>query len=232
MFFGDTLENPDRDSSYLFTIAKPWKESEITWFNADHNTLWEDLDPDAKFFNTTTQDTVKHLGGTDFNPEIIGSALWGEYNTWEHFTCTEAMKTIIKNQNTFHGFMLKMRLSPFDEHIIFAGRNYYSSEYSEVDKRPKLTIEYATSSINSSYLKSGVLRGLRLINANGILKLFIPLYLNYQVSIHNIHGRQIYSFRDHGEKWFTLPIKLRPGMHIVKIKSPSVSYSRKLLITN
>jgi hypothetical protein len=228
---GDTLEFPDRDKSLLFTIAKPWKESEITWYNADSNTAWENLDPDTKFYNPITKDTVSHPGGVDFNPEPIAFAPWGDNNTWENYDITEAMKTIIKNQETFYGFTVKMRLSPFNEHIIYAGRNYYSSEYAEIDKRPKLTVEYTSSGIYTFHAKNSQLDNMKIVNTPDNFKVFIPFEKNYKVSIYNLKGRQVYSFQGNGKKWYDLPLVLKSGMHVINLQTSDNVFVKKILLS-
>ena len=84
-------------------------------------------------------------GGDVGNP--LATVQYSSYDIWEEFPVTEVIKNIVENGAVNNGFLIEMVLYPG-----FA--KYRSSEYSEVNKRPKLVVTFDdinTDVINTDY---------------------------------------------------------------------------------
>ena len=229
MFFyaGDTAEVGRPNVCSLFTIAKEWDESEVTWNNADVNTKWEMLDLDTKFYNPEIEDTVSTPGGGDYNPGCIAVVDYTEWNTWENYDVTEVIKKAVGNPESFHGFLAKQFLCPYESNHINEGRAYRSSEYDEVDKRPKLTVKYTSSGINTPlYSKSN--DNLFFLRRGKRITVFIPFKKAYDVSVFNIQGKKLISLTGCNKSWVDLPVHyLSSGINIVTIKNEQKVISKR-----
>lgn len=95
-------------------ITKNWGVSSVTWL-----TPW-------------------NKAGGDFDEEIIASNTNDQKQVWEDFNVTELVEYFIDNPDSNYGFLVTL---PDDPTIDF-GSVSYSSEYTEISKRPKLTIYY------------------------------------------------------------------------------------------
>jgi hypothetical protein len=220
---GDTGDSEDYVCS-LFVMAKPWNASEVNWINATANDKWEQLDLDTRYYDADLQDTVEHPGGGDrIFPCAAVAPVASMNHPWETFTITEATKKYVKNPGSFHGLLLK----PYLGNI---GRWYAASEYAEQDKRPKLTIKFSgTGIIKKPQLKVTSQNLIRSTPEN--IQVFIPLKGECRVSILDIKGRTIYSFKGIGEKWYTVPeAGLTDGMNILYATDGNKKVVRKFFV--
>lgn len=95
-------------------IVKDWDASSVTWLFP-----WDNE-------------------GGDFDEEVIASNTNDQKETWEDFEVTELVKCYIDSPDSNYGFLVTF---PDDPTIDF-GSVAYSSEYSDISRRPKLTIYY------------------------------------------------------------------------------------------
>jgi len=239
MFFigGDTAVAGKPNVCSLFTITKEWVESEVTWNNADKDTKWEMLDPDTKFYNPNIGDSVSNPGGCDYDQGPVDIIDYVDANAWENYDVTEVIKQVFNSGKPFYGFMIKQFLEPVEEdNGINAiakgpeGRVYYSSENDETDKRPKLTITYTSSGINTTIL-SQLSDNISIVRKDDKIMLFIPFERANEVFIYNIKGQKQFSLTGGKSGWIDLPLHyFSSGLHIVTIKSGQKSISRRLFI--
>ena len=97
----------------VFRLTKDWSESSVKW-----NTPWS-------------------TNGGDFSTPALASSNNSSYNVWEDYDVTSAVKDMIENSGNNYGFIFK-----FDSMTPKKGVSIWSSESSQEDKRPKLTITY------------------------------------------------------------------------------------------
>ena len=217
-FAGDSAEQGRPNVCSLFTITKEWDASEVTWNNADADIQWDMLDLDTKFYNPEIDDTVSTPGGGDYNPECIAVVDYSEKNTWENYDVTEVIKKAVGNPEPFHGFLLKQFLCPYESSHINEGRVYRSSEYDEVDKRPKLTVKYTSSGIHTPLLSKSD-DNVSFLRRGERITVFIPFKKAYDVTVFNTQGEKLFSLTDGSRSCIELPLHhLSSGLHIVTIK--------------
>lgn len=214
----------------LFTVTREWVESEVTWNDADAGTKWEMLDLDTKFFNPDLNDTVSSPGGGDYDPASVTVAEYAALNTWEEYDVTEIIREVIDKQDQFHGFIIKQFLDPREKNRSNQGKAYYSSEYDELDKRPKLTITYTSSGINTTILNQ-LSDNINIVRKDEKIMLFIPFKKANEVLVYNIKGQKQFSLTAGKSGWIDLPLyNLSSGLHIVTIKSGQKSISKRFFI--
>ena len=208
----------------LFVISKYWNSTEVTWNNATKTDMWEQLDLDTKFYNPDLQDTVQFPGGGDhIYPCADTAPLANENKRWETYTITEVMQKYIKNPNTFHGLYLKPYMGN-------GGRWYASSENTEQDKRPKLTIKYSGTGISLDHIPEITSQKLIKITPK-MVHIHIPLNNQYLVTILDLKGRTIYSFNGYGKKWYQVPrTKLNNGTNILYVTNTYLKIIQNFLV--
>ncbi len=239
LFWGDTAQQGDPNVCSLFTISKHWIDTEVTWNNADSNTAWENTDPDTKFYNPITGDTSITPGGCFLTRENKLIAQYAKIHDWENYDVTDIVKKIHKNQIANYGFMIKQFVCikttrGRDPKLRYNwGKSYRSSEYEEVEKRPKLTVKYEQTSINPTNLTSTLNNDI-VIKKNGEnLKIFIPFENNYTVLFSDLKGSQVYTFEGNQNQWYYIVTEnFSNKMYIVSVKlNKKTLYSKFLFVT-
>lgn len=219
-FIQGDLPTQDTDLCSLFTISREWNVSEVTWINADKDTKWENTDLNTKFFSPGEQDTVISPGGGDYNPECIATTKYTELNKWEHHDVTNAMKEIIKDSDSFYGFLVKQLVYLRTRDLRSSGRVYNSSEAEEVDKRPKLTITYKSTSVVNNFLVNNLNNNILIRKTTEAFKIYVPFENNYRVTIIDLKGKRILSFNGNKKQWFEIPANsITSGMHIICVNT-------------
>lgn len=189
----------------VFKASKKWNEMEATWFKASSSDWWNDE-------------------GGDFNSSMITSfdAPSNATNKWQEFDVTQAIQEFINNPDENHGFHLYMN-------VTMVTLEYVSSESSKEDKRPKLTVEYdATGVINQTYLKE---EAINIHNVNNEYRIKVPFDGNSIVSVYGLSGKMLSQFNTSSTtKTYTIPVSLKPGIHVVKINNNGRSFIKKLKV--
>ena len=237
LFWGDTAQQGDPNVCSLFTISRHWVDTEVTWNNADKNTVWENTDPDTKFYNPMTGDTSITPGGCDFTRENQVIADYAKLNDWENYNVTDIVKKMHKSQIPNHGFMIKQFVcietaQGKDPKLRYNwGKSYWASEYEKIEKRPKLTVKYEQASIHSNTVMINQKTGITIQKNAGNIRMYIPFTESYHIFINDIKGRELLSFEGNGEKCISLPRALSSGIVLIKadIKEKSIK-TRFLLV--
>lgn len=145
-----------------------------------------------QFSSSWTEDGLKWSG----SPQIANTALASSSNSsidvWEDFDVTEYVKGVIENEDSNYGFQVKHSSSSY-------GVKYRSSEFSEQEFRPKLAISFDPM--------TGINQNITKINPNKI----------YTVTVTNMQGREIASFKSNDIDKISLQKRLPSGIHIVHI---------------
>lgn len=219
---GDTGETGKVCS--LFVISKYWNSTEVTWNNATETDKWEQLDLDTKYYDYDLEDTVQYPGGGDrIFPCAAVAPVANATNPWETYTITAAVQKYIKNPGDFYGLYLKPYLDN-------GGRWYASSEYTEQDKRPKLTIKYDGTGILSNSKQNISSHNLIKINPQYV-QIFIPLNHNYHVDILDLKGRTLQSFIGYGKKWYQVPkARLNNGINVLYVTNGDLKFILNFVI--
>ncbi len=97
----------------LMKITSPWDEATATWV-----VPW-------------------NQSGGDFKNTPIATSNFDSILVWEDFDVTDEIKEIVEDDEPNYGFLLK-----FDNYEDGYETGYHSSNYSEADLRPKLSITY------------------------------------------------------------------------------------------
>ncbi len=238
MFFyhGDTAEAGRPNVCSLFTVSKPWIENEITWKSADDNTPWEYTDPDTKFYSPELQDTAVSPGGGEFNRNHLSVGHYAPLMNWEEYNVTDIVKKMHANEIPNYGFIIKQFLCPKSNDKDDAkvrmnwGKSYYSSQYTEIDKRPKLTVRYESTAIHQKQKARVSLGTLVYAPSSRTLRLLIPDVSIVQVQIHNLKGRQIDNFSCAGNRWHNHTLLSAPGIYFVKVQSPIHNFVESIVV--
>lgn len=168
----------------LFRLTKDWSESSVNW-----STPW----------------TTK---GGDFSTSALASSNNSSYNVWEDYDVTSAVTDMVENGGNNYGFIFK-----FDSMTPKKGVSIWSSESSQEDKRPKLTITYESPTSIKPY-------GFTIAHAE-----------RYNVKITNIQGREIASFETRDIKQLNkMMTSLSSGVHIIHITTPNQKFSKQIRI--
>lgn len=162
----------------------------------------------------------------DNQPEFSYIALDDNSNTsievWEDYEITSAIKEIVEDGKDNFGFTLKF---PYEED--YKGARLRSSEAGEQSERPKLTITYNPSTdITTKVTKQS--KQILLKKTAESLIVYIPLSGTHTITISDVKGRELTSFRtDENKLWYQIPISLSSGIHIISIRTPEKSVTEK-----
>lgn len=227
-FYGDIAIEGRPNVCSLFTISKQWVDTEVTWNNADKDTKWEMLDPDTKFYNPDIDDTVSTPGGGDYNTSCVAVVDYTELNTLEHYDVTEAIKDVVENAKPFYGFLTKQFLCPKGSNYTNNGRVYHSSEYDVVEKRPKLTVKYTSTGINTQLLNN-TKNNIRLIRRGEKITVFVPGAKTYALTVFNLQGEELISLKSCNTCRTDIPANyLSSGLNVVVVTHDRKNVSIKL----
>lgn len=202
----------DGDLCSLFVISKNWIASEVTWKNAIKTDAWEQLDLDTKHYDDIIGDTVQFPGGGDrIFPCAASSILGNETNRWETYNVTSAIKGYIKNPGSFFGMYLKPYLGN-------TGRYYASSEWTEQDKRPKLTIKFSGTGIISNQQSINSLNDFSVVNTAEHIRIKVLASEKYSCTFFDLKGSVLYSFTGKAGEWYRVhKSQLTKGVNVVRI---------------
>ncbi len=107
------------------------------------------------------------------------------------------------------------------------GRLYWSSEYDSLDLRPKLTLKYTSSGINT-LLPEKLKDNVHFLRRGKRIAVFVPIEKAYDVSVFNIQGGKLISFKGCNKRWVDLPADyLSSGINIVTIKAEQGYLSKR-----
>lgn len=100
----------------IHRIKKEWESSSVSWQEP-----WE-------------------TEGGDFSDTVLASFTNTQKEVWENYEVTDLIKQFVEDPSINFGFLLS-----FDEnnHDIVFGAVAHASEYTDITKRPKLTIYYS-----------------------------------------------------------------------------------------
>lgn len=189
-----------------YRITKGWQESDASW--------------------TSPWDSA----GGDYDNTPLGKYAWNGNSDriWFTFSVTSAVADYVKNPDVNYGFLIiNETMDPLSK----PQRNYFrSSEYSDEELGPKLTITYEPS--------TGIIKGnskqinrIKIKNTTDAVMIYVSFTVKHKLTILDIKGRQVAKIiTDAKKQWHRLPVKLSPGMFIVSVKAPNNQIiSRKLL---
>lgn len=176
MYVYGTYEGGGNGPKSLFRVTKDWAESKVSWF-----------DPWAS-------------EGGDYSGTAIAQSSASSLNTWETFTVTPVIKDIIENNARNNGFLFK-----FDSKTPRHGVCFRSSEYSQAEQRPKLTVTYEDP--NTAIIPN------RFVEAD--------ISGPCEVTINNLQGRRIASYTlRNADQLKQIKTSLSSGAHIINIRTP------------
>ena len=191
------------------------------------------LDPDTKFYNPDLNDTVSTPGGGDYDPGCIAVTEYAAINTWEEYDVTEVIKEAVKKPELFHGFIIKQFLDPREnkgensKNRSNQGKAYYSSDYDEIDKRPKLTITYTSTGVVTP-LPSQIKDNIPVMKKGEKIMVFVSFEKAYEVLVFDIQGQKLVSLTGGNRGWIELPVNhLSSGINIVTIKIGQTIISKR-----
>lgn len=191
------------------------------------------LDPDTKFFNPDLNDTVSTPGGGDYDPGCITFTEYVAINTWEEYDVAEVIKEAVKEPELFHGFIIKQFLDPRENRRENSnnrsnqGKAYYSSDYDEIEKRPKLTITYTSTGVNTP-LYSQLKDDISIMRKGERIIVFVSFEKAYDALVFNMQGEKLVSLTGGNKGWVDLPVNhLSSGINILTIKIGQTIISKR-----
>ncbi len=219
---GDIGEQGDLCS--LFVLSKHWEASEVSWNNATKDVEWEDLDLNTRYYDPATEDTVEFPGGGDHEKECIAAVqMVMKFEKWEDFIITPELKYYLKNPSEFNGLYLKA-------HFENSGRLYASSEYEEIDKRPKLTFKYKSTGINQHTPVIHGQNGVKIAISPEAAHVFVSRDGSYSLTIMDLRGKRVRSITGDSKGRVSIPRStLRPGVHIFTLSQKN-TFVKKVCI--
>jgi hypothetical protein len=153
----------------------------------------------TKYLYTVSEDwseaTINWNNMPTTSPSSVTQCANTSVPAWEEFDVTITVNEMLANQRSNNGFMFRCKETGTD-----LGITMHSSEASQQDYKPKLTINYTVTGI---------------INQN--IKARITPASSYKVTVFNLQGKAINSFVMKDLK--QLNKKLSVGVNIVKINN-------------
>ena len=175
---------------------------ETTWFKATNSDWWD-------------------KEGGDYEPKIVATCdiPSNAVRKWEEWDVTTSIQEFIDNPSSNLGFHFFMS-------VTMVTVEYTSSESSDRQHRPKLTIETATG-INTK--KPVVNEQIKLSKTGDTYLLYLPIAGNSSVRVYDVMGKQVAAFNtSNSGEWYRMPNTIKPGVHVVKISNRNQNVVRKL----
>ncbi len=194
--FGEFMLAKGKADNKIHTITAHWQESGTNWSQP-----W-------------TKD-----GGDYVTPELDKYHYDGtENNVWQTFHVTATVKEFHANPDKNYGFMI---ISDPDNDDDIQASYYHSSESSDTEKRPKLTITYEGTTNSAGHISKSIKQNITIqITPNSIL-LHLPFRGKYSVTVSDIMGREIYSHTvKNGRARHAMPLPAASGAYIVNVCTP------------
>lgn len=175
----------------IYTITAPWDISKATW-----KIPWN------------------HAGGDFDSLKAVAQGNYQDTITWEDYDVTAAVQQFVKNPSSNYGFLIK-----FDD-ADRRGIMVYSSQYTEIAKRPKLAITYnGTTAIAVSQEKEPYAANLRVLGKQIAWRNF----QNRDVTIFltDLRGRITPVGVCRSMQWYTFTVQRASGIYVISIKDNS-----------
>lgn len=190
----------------LFTINSNWNSSECSWFNSSNGNLWNNQGGD---FNKDDYVTT--------NAKMLP-------NEVEIFDVTKMVNEIIKGNKPNYGFILEPATTP-DLSVQMQDHIYHSSEQADIGKRPALVL----------YDQVGIVKNKKFCNSRieinrslNVINLKTP-YREFNVSIFDLKGREIYKAKSKDETTQIKSDSFGKGLFIIRLWNDN--FSEKLSIS-
>lgn len=217
LYIAETFITEEATLCSLHTIDKEWKEMEVTWNDAMTDTPWK-MQP-----ATHNDDSFALVHGGDIEIDPIDSPLSNGVDEWQEFNITSAIKDFIENPENNNGFMIR-NSSEQQPHI------YFSSEYEDINKRPKLTFKISTP-ITNLYIKNKT--GINIRSINNFVEITTPFKNSYCIEIFSLNGKKVVNLSINKKKKAIIRIDaFSLGVNIISITENSNTYNFKLFRSN
>lgn len=159
--------------------------------------------------------------GGDFSSTAIGQSNTTSINVWEKFDVTNDIKQLVKNPSQNYGFML-----------VFPRNNYgakmRSSEYTNTEYRPKLTVTYEKPT-NIAQTQKLVKDQFVVKNVANEFKIYIPQNNeNCNVALIDARGGVLSSFAAKSNRWHSVGMIPSSGVYFISIKTPHSTIVKKI----
>lgn len=207
-------------SCTLHTFETDWKVNEVTWDYAKKDTKW----PAKSELNLISKSGAPLSGGGDYDPNNGVAFNGAGFNAWETIDVTDMIAEMVDGKRKNYGFLLRT----FYENSL--GRKYNSSEATEKDNRPKLTVEYEAV---------GIINGILSVNNKFInfkiydkrVNVSIKKPGTYNLTINTLSGRSISKVEFNGNRNFILETAgLSRGVFIFHITGIGINFKRSIII--
>lgn len=228
-----------KDKVVLYPLTTPWKEKEVTFTNASDDTQW-----DHGFTGIFGGDIS---GGGDINTDYrVVSSRHKSINDWVTFDVTEIVKEMVKNPDTFHGFVIGEGFIPDKGKVLnddgdpnypvfdTAGsynkkRYYYSSDYEEREQRPRLRLDITPDAILHQSLKAN--EAISIFNKENALTLFNGRDSELRIQLFTVQGRAVSSITLRAGQSETLQTtNFAKGVYLLKISDRSGTRTKHIVI--
>lgn len=167
--------------------------------------------------------TWESLGGgvSPWSGAYIATNTNGSANVWEEYDVTETIQQFVNGELENYGFCIGFRLDDF-------GCYYNSSEHSDIQKRPKLIVEYnPTNIIENHNFKKPIIS---LKNFNNFIKIDFDENIN-SIKILDAMGKTIKSF-ENKKSVEIFKNDLSKGVYFMKISNKNNSQLKKIIVSN
>lgn len=142
-------------------------------------------------------------------------------NVWEDYDVTATIQNFINGEEENYGFCMGYRLDDF-------GCYYFSSEYSDISKRPKLVIEYSPTNIKTTV--SEKLDQISFLNLDSEIMFEIP-GKGFAAEIVDVRGAVAKSFVSGDDSFSILKRDFASGIYFLKVNVNGIYYSKKFVIS-
>ena len=193
----------------LFTIESQWEPKEVTWKLKKKDEPWD-----------------KKGGDYAYDDNEL-SKFSEKSNNWEAYDVTRFIKKYYKDPSKNYGIFLYP--SSDDKAGSVPNRNYYSSEAEDLEKRPKLTIEYETDTKIISGIKGGIPH-VSFKVVDGYIILQLPDKKDITLNIFDLSGKKMFSFAGNGTGVHTVVSQLPSNKaYLVSLQIDNKAYVQKYI---
>lgn len=181
-------------SASVYQITSPWDENAVTWNKATSTANW------------------KQKAG-DYNPQPLGTHSFNPSQTlmkWHDIDITSAVRTFVKDPSKNYGIIIVL--------ISKAEAVFHSSENSNSELRPKLTVDYEpvtsisepVSLLNNNMAVQKV--------ANGF-NVSLKDYKNSSIDLYEVNGMKVKTIIPSKDKLFISSQGLPKGIYFLRVKN-------------
>jgi hypothetical protein len=200
----------------LFRLTRPWVETEVTWYNSDADSFWDNAGGDYY---------PVYIDQKQMDVDVTG--------TWQAFDVTTGIQKFVSEPDSNFGLLLSRGVGSDDLY-------FYTSESLHDSLRPKLTVSYTADTISITdrwdlppAYPAGVL-SIRQQNDGISFSVRLPEGEGFGLSVYDITGRKTWSYigfsRHEDVVWLDAGGVPESGFYLVILSSGRLKIKKNFII--